>query len=39
MALLVLNLGTLRKLDQKYLQRFEVWGWRRIREDQLGAIA
>ena len=25
---MVLKLGALRKLDQKYLERFEVWCWR-----------
>jgi len=26
---MVLELGTLRKVDQKYLQSFEMWLWRR----------
>jgi hypothetical protein len=27
---MVLKLGTLRKLDQKYLEKFEMWCWRRV---------
>jgi hypothetical protein len=28
----VLKLGTLRKVDQKYLESFKVWGWRRMQK-------
>jgi hypothetical protein len=27
---MVLKLEALRKLDQKYLEKFEVWCWRRV---------
>jgi hypothetical protein len=29
-ALYGAEMGTLRKVDQKYLESFEMWGWRRM---------
>jgi hypothetical protein len=32
---MVLKLGTFRKVDHKYMERFETWCWRRIEKIRL----